>query len=69
MRIYITIDNCESISDFYAHLAELKRQIKKESRRLKLDPIKDEFPSKVGVALEDANCYGEHYVKIIHPRV
>ncbi len=62
MNITIKIENCESISEFYTHLSELKRQIKKETKRLKLNSIKDVFPK--GVNLDDANCYGEHYVTI-----
>ena len=61
MKIRIDID-CETIGDFYTHLSELQRQIKKESKRLKLNPVRDVFPKFV--ALDDMNCYGEHYVKV-----
>lgn len=61
MKITIEID-CETISDFYSHLSELRRQIKKECKRLKLVPSNDEFPPTVD--LDDDNCYGTHTVTI-----
>lgn len=38
MRIKIEIENCETINEFYSHLLELQKQIKKETKRLKLKP-------------------------------
>lgn len=61
MEITIKIE-CETINDFYGHLSELQRQIKKETKRLKLSPLDDQFPKNA--KLDDANCYGEHYVKV-----
>jgi hypothetical protein len=61
MIIRVDIE-CETISDFYGHLSELRRQIKKETKRLKLNPLRDEFPK--GVNLYDDNCYGSHEVQI-----
>ncbi len=43
----------------------MRQQVKKEAKRLKLDPIQDWFPKK-GVDLDDDNCYGTHTVKITH---
>mgnify|MGYP001565856112 CR=1 FL=1 len=64
MKIRIDIE-CESISEFWVHLAVLKKQIKKEAKRLKLNALEDRFPKK-GVDLDDNNCYGTHTVKIKH---
>ena len=61
MKIKIEID-CETISDLYSHLSELRRQIKKETKKRKLDPLRDEFGSDVN--LYDDNCYGTHDVYI-----
>lgn len=62
MQINIQID-CESISDFYSHLSEMRRQIKKEAKRLKLSP-EDEFTKESESKLYDNNCYGTHEVVI-----
>lgn len=64
MKITIKIENCETISDFYSHLTELRLQIKKEAKKLKLDPLRDAFTKASEHNLNDANCYGEHYVSI-----
>lgn len=61
MNIIINIE-CETVSDFYSHLSELRRQIKKEAKKLKLNPASDEFPDNV--TLYDDNCYGTHIVTI-----
>jgi hypothetical protein len=61
MKIRVDIE-CESISDFYSHLSELRRQIKKETKRLKLTP-EDEFTNDVD--LYDDNCYGTHDVEVL----
>lgn len=61
MNITVTI-SCDTISDFYSHLSELRRQIKRQTKKLKLDPLKDEFPATVD--LYDDNCYGTHTVEI-----
>lgn len=61
MKITVKIE-CETISDFYSHLSELRRQIKKQARKLKLDPLRDEFPKTVD--LYDDNCYGTHTVTV-----
>jgi hypothetical protein len=66
MEILITIE-CETISDFYSHLSELRRQIKKETRKRKLNPLHDEFPADVD--LYDDNCYGTHDVEIRQPLI
>jgi hypothetical protein len=61
MKIKIDIE-CETINEFLAHLDKIKIDSKKQIKKLKLNPIKDEFPKKVN--LDDDNCYGEHTVKI-----
>lgn len=61
MNIKIEID-CDTINEFYGHLTKIREDIKKNTKNLKLDPLHDEFPKKVD--LDDANCYGEHYVEI-----
>lgn len=61
MNIKIEID-CDTIDEFYGHLTKIRMDIKKQARKLKLDPLRDEFPKTVN--LNDDNCYGEHYVKI-----
>ncbi len=66
MLIKIEIE-CETINEFYGHLRVLQKQIKKQTRKLKLDPIKDEFPSEnspIEIDLDDSNCYGTHTVII-----
>lgn len=63
MNITIEIE-CETVSDFYAHLSTLQKNIKKQAKKLKLDPIRDKFPETV--ELDDSNCYGDHTVKITH---
>jgi len=60
MNITIEIE-CETIADFYSHLTELRAQIKRQARKLKLTPV-DEFPPDVD--LYDDNCYGTHNVTI-----
>lgn len=64
MKINIRIENCETIAAFYAHLSEIQRQIKRQTRKRKLDPIQDAFKRSDSDDFADANCYGEHYVKI-----
>ncbi len=67
MEITIKID-CETINDFYAHLTVLRKQVKSECKKQKLDPLNDEF--KVGKNLfYDDNCYGTHYVKIQEEKI
>ena len=61
MNIIIEID-CDTISEFYGHLTKIREDIKKETKRLKLNPLEDEFPNIA--SLDDVNCYGEHYVEI-----
>lgn len=61
MKITIQID-CDTISEFYSHLTKLREDVKKQTKKLKLDPLEDEFPKTV--ELDDSNCYGEHYVKV-----
>lgn len=61
MEITIKIE-CETINEFYTHLTELQRQIKKKTKREKLNPFNDEFTN--GNRLSDDNCYGEHSVEI-----
>lgn len=66
MLITVSI-NCETISEFYTHLTELQKQIKKESKRLGLSPGYDSFPNsrnKKKANLSDNNCYGTHEVSI-----
>lgn len=63
MKIEIEID-CETVSEFYSHLTELRYQIKKESKRLKLKPLVDEFSEESNSYLSDNNCYGTHTVTI-----
>jgi len=61
MKINIQIE-CETISEFYTHLTELQKQIKKKTRKQNLKPGADEFFDSVG--LDDDNCYGSHEVMI-----
>ena len=63
MKILIEID-CETIGEFYGHLSEMRRQIKATCKKKKLNPATDEFKPKHSNSLCDANCYGEHYVRI-----
>lgn len=63
--MYITIKiKADTIRDLYAHLSVLRSQIKKEAKRLKLNPMEDEFTRKTGDKLYDDNCYGTHIVTI-----
>lgn len=62
MNITVQIE-AETINDFYTNLSELRKNIKKQAKQLKLNPIKDEFPADVD--LNDANCYGSHDVTIL----
>lgn len=61
MRIIVEIE-CETITEFHSHLTVLKTQIRKQSHKLKLNPLTDAFPIKVD--LYDDNCYGTHDVII-----
>jgi len=61
MEVTIKID-CENIHEFYAHLTELRRQIKKKTKKEFRAPLLDEFENAKG--LSDNNCYGTHEVKI-----
>lgn len=67
MKIRIDID-CETVTEFHAHLLELAKQVRSEAKRLKLDPRKEEFPEtddlNPTVELNDASCYGSHEVTI-----
>jgi hypothetical protein len=63
MNITITIE-CETVSELGAHLMHLRRQVIKEAKRLKLDPLRDEFPEGAELNLSDDNCYGTHDVEI-----
>ena len=63
MKVTVHID-CDTIHEFYSHLCQLKRQIKKEAKRLKLNPLDDEFTRKSGDKLYDDNCYGTHIVTV-----
>lgn len=62
MRVLIEI-NCDTISDLHQHLDAMKRQVRKECKSRKLDPLHDDFP--LDIELEDDNCYGEHQLKIV----
>lgn len=61
MRITIEIE-CESITDFYSHLTELRKQIKKKCKKENRNSHKDEFTTSKG--LDDDNCYGTHEVSL-----
>lgn len=63
MEITVKI-NCETISDFHAHLTELAKQVKRSAKKQKLNPLKDEFEVEDSDSLCDDNCYGTHTVKI-----
>lgn len=63
MNITIKIE-CDNISELTAHLDVLKKQVKKEAKRLGLHPIHDELMYGSGKYLYDNNCYGTHEVKI-----
>lgn len=64
MEITIKIE-AETIGEFHQHLHVLQRQIRAKSRKLKLDPSRDEFKKIHAKDLCDSNCYGSHMVKII----
>lgn len=61
MKIQIEVE-AETISDFHTSLTVLRKNIRKEAKRLKLDPLRDEFPAEV--ILDDSNCYGSFEVSI-----
>lgn len=61
MTITIKI-KCDTISEFYSHLTKIQLDIKVQTKRLKLDPLRDDFNRDV--RLDDDNCYGEHIVTI-----
>lgn len=61
MKVTIKIE-CDTIAEFYSHLTKLRIDIKKQARKMKLNPAEDVFPR--AVELDDDNCYGEHTVKI-----
>lgn len=63
MKVIVRIE-CDNISELNAHLSELKRQIKKEAKRLHLHPINDCFLNVSNKNLFDDNCYGTHSVEI-----
>lgn len=63
MIVRIDID-CDNISELYQHLGVLRKQIKKETKRLNLDPLEDEFSHESEDHLKDNNCYGVHQVII-----
>jgi hypothetical protein len=58
--------HCDDINDLWKHLRVLADQVKKESKKRKLNPLEDEFP--VGTKLEDSNCYGDHELKIVREK-
>lgn len=61
MKVIIEIET-ETISDLWTHIHIIGKEIKKECKKLKLEPLEDEFPP--GTEWIDDNCYGEHIVKI-----
>jgi len=61
MKIEIEI-RCDTINEIYGHLNKIKEDIHRETKRLNLNPDEDEFPGYI--PLDDANCYGEHTLKI-----
>lgn len=63
MEIRVNIE-CDTISEFHAHLTELARQVKKTAKKQGLDPSKDEFTYEHEASLYDDNCYGTHSVSI-----
>lgn len=62
MRVLIEIE-CDTVSDLHQHLDVMKRQVRKESKKQKLDPLHDEFPLET--VLEDDNCYGSHELSVV----
>lgn len=62
MKALIEID-CETIAELHAHLKEIQKQIKKQTKINNADPQKDDFP--VGTSIYDDNCYGTHALDII----
>lgn len=64
MEITIKIE-CETINEFYAHLTELAKQVKRSAKKQKLNPLEDEFQAEDADSLCDNNCYGTHEVTII----
>lgn len=65
MKIIIEID-CDTINEFHSHLLELARQVKKNAKKQKLNPLEDEFKCEDSDSLSDNNCYGTHKVTIKH---
>ena len=61
MKIIIEID-CDTISEAYAHLTVLQKQIKKQTKINKVDPDKDDFPA--GTEFYDDNCYSTHTASV-----
>lgn len=65
MRVKIIIE-VEAVSDLYTALTELRKNVKKECKRLKLNPHKDSFDRFAN--LDDNNCYGDVVVRITNPK-
>ena len=63
MEIRIQIE-CETIQQFWQHLDELQKQVKRSAKKQKLNPIEDEFQPEDSDSFDDDNCYGTHYVTI-----
>ena len=63
MKINIKIE-CDTISEFGAHLHHLAIQVRRSARKQKLNPLKDEFEPEDADSMCDNNCYGTHSVEI-----
>lgn len=66
MKVTITVE-CDTISELHSHLHQLQIQIRKVTRKQKLNPMTDAFDRykrDIEDALYDDNCYGTHTVEI-----
>lgn len=63
MKIKIEIE-CDTIQELHGHLNKIKEDVRKHTKKLKLDSLHDELPRKLGPELYDDNCYGGHHVNI-----
>lgn len=63
MKVTIKVD-CDTINELALHLSQINRSIKKEAKKQKLNPEKDEFEGSKKIMFQDDNCYGEHLVWI-----
>lgn len=65
MQILISIE-CDTISELYTHFYVIKKEVRQQVKKLKLDVFKDEL---LILEIQDSNYYGEHRIDVTYGAV